>query len=786
MILFKKAVRSILSNKRAYLSCVVLITFSVFMFTAMGGAARSLSDAAKRYYSNNRFADVFAKVKSIDYAGVLNLEEIEGIDEVLPRLTYDARVLIPDNPKIITVRLISFDKDYEGTPLNAVNYNGDGLQNENDILVLQAFLDVHGLKPYDNLTMIIEGKEATFSIASGAISPEYVYAVSSLQELLPDKETFGIAYIDRIELEQLTSRVNEYNDLSFSLEKGYTFDDVKKNLEDELDEYGLLEIVKQKDQISANMLDTEINSVSAMSSSVPILFSGMAAIVLYLMLKRVIEQERTQIGTLKAFGYSNNTLLLHYIFYGLITSFVGGVLGIILGDLSIPALVNLYAEYFILPDVSNVVPLDLAVIGLGIALLSGIIGAFAGAKSILSLNPADSMKPPAPPPIKSDIIKKLPFLIKILSSRGNMAVRNIMRSKVRSIFIAAGIMISFGMVATISSMNELTDAMFFTKFKKIEIYDAKLSLSVPASTNDAIEQTLAIDGVYLAEGMNQVFAEMRLSNRKENAVILGLNENSSLYKIYDDLEKVYKKPLKNEIILNKTTADKLCAVKGDYIYVATPYNDDEIKLVVGGIVNQNMSAISFMEIDSLNQMLDLNDISNTVIVRTDRLDVLKDYVTDAKNVYKIEDTKSIVENFNQSMGSYSTVIQVLTLMSGIIAFAIIYNTSTISLSEKKREYATLRVLGLQVNEVCEILSFEYWTLLIVGAAVGFPFTRWLSYLINEMVSAQMDSITLPQTTSLSAYNTAILVCVAAVFFSNLSAKQNIKKFDMVEVLKERE
>jgi putative ABC transport system permease protein len=768
---------------------MLLIAAGIYMLVALGASARALSASAARYYKASRLADAFASVSALPAGALSSLTQIDGVDEVQARLTYDARIVALNAEKLIWLRLISYDKSYPGIPLNAPSVTGFELTGEYDVWIGQSFLDTHQLKTGDELTAIVEGRQIPLHIAGGANSPEYVYAVRDPSDMFPDQEAFGIAYVDIHALSLLLNRQNTFNDISFSFENGYTFDGLKQNLNTALAPYGLISLIARKDLFSYNMVNSEIKNDMAMSYSVPILFAGMASIVLYLMLKRIIEQERPQIGTLKTFGYTNFEILAHYIWYGLITGLLGAIVGILLGGVSVKPMLDLYTRYFTLPDMSTDIPPDLIFIALLVALGFGTLGAYAGARPALRLNPAEAMRPPTPPPVKGDIMKQLPFLQWILTSRGSMALRNILRAKARSAFIMAGVMFSFGMLAAMCPMTTMMGDIILSKYSKVEAYDVKLTLKSPQASAGARQEAMKLPGAAMAEPLREIPAEIRMSNRKKSVILMGLRQDTMLYRLYDDEKHSVSRVPEAGIILNQFTADDLGARRGDAVLISTPYNseeDEEISVTVKDIIHQNMTAAAYMDVNAVNAMLHLPDTADSVMIKTADLAGLKTAVNDAKNIRTIEDTYSAIANIKQAMGSYTSITWIIVALGSAIAFAIIYNSSAISLSEKKREYATLRVLGMQVGEVCEILNFEYWILFAAGCLLGIPFAAFLQNSINQMMAGYLDNFSMPTGIPLWGLGAAAGGCMAAVLLSNFSAKGKIRTLDMVEVLKERE
>jgi putative ABC transport system permease protein len=765
---------------------MVLVAIAVYMFTAIGAAADALAQGEKVYYREQRMADVFAKVSALPRAMASSLTQIPGVDEALLRLTYDGRVLMAGHEKTIWLRLISYDASYPGKPLNAPVVQGNPLSGAYDIWPSQGFLDIHGLKIGDSLTVAVKGREVDFNIAGGANAPDFAYAVRDATELYPDHEAFGVAFVGERTLNLLLDSRDMYNDLAFSLQNGWTFEDVKSPLQEALAPYGLMELVARKDQFSAAMLKMEINSIKSMSVAMPVLFALMAAVVLTLMMKRVIEQERTQIGTLKAFGYTNFEILSHYMLYGLVTGAVGGAVGLLLGAASVGALMDMYTQFFTLPGVSRSLAPGLAVQAMALAAGAGMLGAYGGARPALALAPAEAMRPPAPPPVKSDILKKLPFLWAVLSSRGGMGLRNISRAKLRSVFIVLGITFSFSMIAMMWPMMDLMSDMMSVKYTRIQTYDAKLTLRAPQDRGRAQRDALGLPGVFAAETLREIPAELRRGHLKAGTILYGLRPGQHLYRLYDETSRAVRPLPASGLVLTKSAAEDLNVVAGQTLWVTTPYNEDEIPLLVSGVVTQNMVPAAYMDAEALNAMLNLPDQAESLMVRTQDMEGLKAKLDTLDNVAGFEETKSAMLNFSQMMSSYESLLYVMALLGIVVAFAIIYNSSTISLSEKQREYATLRVLGMRVGEVGEIHGFEYWTLFILGSLLGIPFTKLLMVAMNEMVKNMLEAFEMPTDVKLSGLIAGFVGCTAAVLLSNLSTRGKLKKLDLVDVLKERE
>jgi len=541
---------------------------------------------------------------------------------------------------------------------------------------------------------------------------------------------------------------------------------------------------KRDDLFSYEMLQEEIRGGKSMSTTIPLTFVAMAAVVLYLMLRRIIEQERTQIGTLKAFGYSDFRVLVHYISHGLITGFMGALIGISISLLTISPYIQLYLDYYKMPIGTSVKDFSYYWIGGIWSIVGGMIGGYFGAHKLTKLKPAEAMRPKAPPPIKKDIRWMMAMLSPLLTSRGFMTVRNIVRSKVRSGFVIISIVFSYSMMVMIGMMTGLMDNMLFDQFKHVLKYDAEIVLSEMIPYEEGVQSAMAMDEIPYAEGILKVPVSLSNGYHISGTNLIGIKDGTRFYKIYDDQRRINLQLGKKEIILGSMLADKLKAKKGDFIYLESPYFDKEIKMYVADIASQNLGATAYINLKYLSNLLDQKEMINSILIESKDTTAVREALLSSEIVKKVEDKEKTQELYESLLGSFDFIIVILQVLAVTISFTVIYNTAVISLSERTREYATLRVLGMTVNEVKEIMSLEYWLLCITGIVLGIPFSYYLN---TSLVNAiDVETFSWPARIPTYAFLIGIVGCVVAVAFSNLTSVRTIKKLDLVEVLKERE
>jgi putative ABC transport system permease protein len=601
---------------------------------------------------------------------------------------------------------------------------------------------------------------------------------------MPSPAGFGVGYITADSMEALNNSPGVANDIVFKFADKYVFDDVKTAIEDALSPFGLKELIDKKDHLSYAFVDQEVKNIRSVASSLPMIFLLMAAVVLYLMMKRVIEQERTQIGVLKAFGYSGGQIVAHYLCYGAVTGIAGGIFGCVLGYYMSEFYFRIFMEFFYMPAISEGMRPYYFVIGMLMAVAGSLLGAFMGTFKIIRLNPAEALRPESPKPVKYDIVGSISLLKYIFTSHGSMALRSMARSPMRSGFVLIGVMFSFGLLTISGNFSGIIDKMMYSRFTYIQLYGVKIPLITPIFYDVAVESAYSIKSVTLAEGLLETHAELKHKHLKENSTLTGIAVDSALYKICDTNSLTTYSPPRDSIILSNIIANKLRAVAGDTILISSSFLDEDVPVVVSKVIEQNMGSGCYMEIGALSALLEIPKIATSVILNTDDLQYLKEFLKNGANISSIDDKDSTLKKLQDMMSTYTSMYYIMEIMAALIGFAIIYNTSAISLSERKREYTTLRVVGLTVEEVSGIMMLEYWVLGLIGMALGVPFVRYLNGAMNAMM--ETTSFTMPSTLPLGAYFTGVIGSSAAILIAGWSAKRKIRNFDMVEVLKERE
>jgi putative ABC transport system permease protein len=285
--------------------------------------------------------------------------------------------------------------------------------------------------------------------------------------------------------------------------------------------------------------------------------------------------------------------------------------------------------------------------------------------------------------------------------------------------------------------------------------------------------------------MMELAAEISHGHLKKSVSITALDQNAQLYKIYDNQLERHLAPPQYGVMISRTLADRLEAKSGDIVQVKTIYTGDETYDVpIVGVVNENLGLTAYMNLDDLCAMLGTPRTADTVVIRTDDMASIKSLLLEADNVLATGDIAASQKVYDDMLETYVSLIWFMQIAAMGVAFAIIVNTAQISLSERAREYSTLRVVGMYPREIGRIMAFEYRLLTAAGVVFGIPFTRMLKVSMAGVMSNEIFS--LPVKTPVQSFVIAAICCLITVEICNLMAVRNIARFDMVDVLKERE
>lgn len=781
--IIKKSIRSLIRNKGSYAACTLVLSLGIAVFISMFSILIQIREGILAYYEEAGFADVFVEVAAISENRLDKIKDLDGIQAAEGILTKTVRAEAGDSGELITVKLVGVNAEEE-KQINQYAYQGNALEQNSDIWLGKAFYEVYQLTAGHRITLQVNGQKKEFTIQGIVTGPEYITTIAE-DSLIPDERSYTIGYVNKDYLESLILMPGMVNEIGISLENGYEYDDISIMLEDFFDPYGIIKIYPQKDQISNYFIMDEIGQITTMGTVLPAVFLIVTFIMIYIMLKRLIEQERGKVGTFKAFGYTGRELACGYLLYGLIVGvlgFAGGVL------FSYPFGQQLYSNYqtmYSLPDPNFMVSGRVCAAALAVAVFVSLLSVMTGVGAVMKIRPAEAMRAAAPKVRHSRFRFRGRISRFLFNNSGIMALRSMLRNRMRSALIIVSVISAFTIINVVYAMGMACDDTVVKQPMLVERYQIKAGLQNAAGADAAVSEVMRIDGVTGAEGILVMPVQLVNQNQKESVAVYGLPGGSDYYKIRSTEDQYYQ-ATENGIILNTKQAQKLGVRVNDQIELRSPYLKEDISLIVIQVIEEAMGPGCYMELSSLSKLFYDETKVNTLLIRTrpNMVQQVQEEISGFPAVSSITNQARVLEVNRRMLNSLQVMIYIFIIMAALMGFGAIYNISKISLAEKSRELATMRILGYRIKETAAMNSFEQWMMLAVGILIGFIPTSLLKDYIASLFSN--DYYTLSVVISVQSTAVAVLCCMLAVILSNQAAKKVISRYQLAAVLRERE
>ncbi len=772
------------------------LTIALVVASGIGGfltslsAVDSLALARDRFYAEGRFADVFAAVKSAPDSACGALRELPGVADAQCTLDYMVRMALPGLADPIIGELVGLDLR-RGQRMNIVSVKAGrmpdpaagerGAGGGIEVLVSEGFAQARRLRPGARLSALINGKQRELLVVGIALSPEYIFA--GLWGM-PDTRGYGVFWVERDALAAAFDMQGAFNKAALKLAPGASSQAVVAGAGALLERYGAREAHGREQQLSHTMLDNEIEQQRVLGSVLPVIFLGVAAFLLNVVVARMVSTQREQIAALKALGYRNWQIGAHYLKFVLLIVVLGMALGILLGKRLGAGLTGLYAELFHFPQFDHALTPALLAAGIGITLLTAMAGTVNAIAATVRLPPAEAMRPPAPGLYRRTLLERLG--IERIGPALRMIFRNIERRPFRTALSMAGVAAA---VAIVIMGNFFRDAID-------QIVDAQFTLGLRGEVTvwalEPLRDTARLElqrlpGVTAVESTRFVTVTFVNGHRRERGMIRGYAARPELYRIIDVALRATLLEGRG-LVLTDRLAAKLGLQVGDTVRAEVMEGRRRtLQLRVGGVVREMMGLNAYMDRRALNDALGEGDLSGGFVMGLERgfetrvLEQTKALPRVAGAFSKATMLRNMEDISARNVRIMSTI---LTAFACVIAVGVVYNNARIALSERRWELASLRVLGFTRAEVSALLLGELALVIGVALPLGMLLGRVLVVLITQLLSS--DQFYFPTVISPATYAFAALTVLAAGAASALVVRRNIDRLDMVEALKTRE
>ncbi|HYE81997.1 MAG TPA: FtsX-like permease family protein [Clostridia bacterium] len=790
-IFLKKFYRDLGESKGQFISVLAVVIIGVMFYTGLNSALEGLSGAGNRYFTEYRLADIWSSVYRAPEGVVKRIEDVSGVKMVTGRVVQDVRISMEDRNAM--VRLISLPdnkkKIVNDIQLKSGSYFSDDAGNQ--CIVSDDFFRANNLTMGQIIEPIINGDRVKLKVIGTAKSPEYTYEIREANELIPNPEKFGVVYVKKSYLQAILDFKGSVNDISVLLNQDGDVKKVKEEMKKVLRQYGLTSTVEKKDQLSYSMFSSDVKSLKSLAAIFPMLFFIASAVIIYITMTRMIENQRTLMGVLKALGYSNLNIMLHYQTYPILVGVLGSIAGSLMGVFVVgEALLNLFNTIYNLPTVETTAHLELILPAAVLALLFCVVAGYNACRKELRLVPAESMRPKPPASVRKMLLENLRLLWQNINFSWKIILRNLFRYKRRSAMASMGIIFSMMLLLVALAFQNSMDNLMDMQFNEIQKFDIKVIFSKIMDI-DELGYIRSMDHIGSVEPILESGMEITSGWRKKDIGIIALDRESELYGVSDVEGYPVEIPLEG-ILLPARLMDTLGLQVGDKVYLRSFYpgkNEDRDKkaVTVKGITSQYIGQSAICSTDYLNYLLREGMVTNAAYIRLEDLKYEKEVIESLKdilNVSTIQSKSEVVANTKKTLKSMSGIIVTMVLGAGILAFAVIYNITNINIFERRREIATLSVLGFTTRELRSLVFNENFFLSTFGILVGIPPGRYLADIVITMQAN--DNLMLPAVLKPSSYFIAVVLIGIFTLLANLLLVKKIQDINMVESLKSAE
>ena len=538
----------------------------------------------------------------------------------------------------------------------------------------------------------------------------------------------------------------------------------------------------------------DTDRVANLAEVFPVVFFLVAALISLTSMSRMVEEQRVQIGTLKALGYSKRQIVSKYLIYASLATLIGGIIGLFIGFNWLPKIIaDMYGMVYTLPSVILEFNIQIAFIGMLFAVLCTVGATLYTCIKELKHNPATLMRPKAPKPGKRVILEKIPFIWKHLNFTAKVTARNIFRYKKRFLMTIIGVCGCTALIVSGFGLRDAISNMIPKQFGEIDKYNINITLKEKKYGNELeelesnIQQNEEIESTL---GANIQSVKIIKDDNNQNIQLIvpsNVNELEEFISLRDRKNQENKYVLNTTgVIVSEKLADLLSIKEGDTILLE---NADGIRkeVNVSKITENYIMHYIYMSPDLYNETFNTRIESNVILAKTNEIKEVDEeklgeiLLEDSANISGVSFTSASEDMFKTVMDNMDMVVWILIVAAGLLALVVLYNLLNANISERIRELATIKVLGFYDREVYSYIARETIILTIIGILVGLVGGYFLTMYILK--TCELDITMFDPNVKLLSYVFGIVITVFFAIIVNVVTYFSLKKIDMIESLK---
>ena len=782
----RKLLRDLWTHKGQAIAIAAVIGAGLAMFVAYLSTFASLERSQALYYERYRFADVFAQLKRAPLSLGADIAAIPGVLAVEARVVADVTLDVPGLDEPALARLSSIPVParpmLNGLFLRSGRLPEPGRPDE--VVASELFTSANHLTPGHAVSAVINGRRRALRIVGIALSPEYVVTVRP-GEVIPDNRRYGVLWMDRRALATAFDMEGGFNDVALKLAPGTEPAAVIEALDRLLEPYGGFGAIPRALQMSHWTIANELAQLRGFGFAIPVVFLGIAAFLLNTVLTRIVSVQREQIAALKALGYANREIGWHFAKWSLVIGAAGSLIGLASGAWMGEAMTGLYNLNFKFPVLEYRMAAPVVVSAFAVSLVAALSGALGAVRRAVALPPAEAIRPEAPGRYRPSILERA-GIGRLFGPPGRMVVRNIERQPVRTLTSIIGIAFASSMLVLGMFFLDSIAEVLRVQYTVVQRQDLTVTFVEPRSPG-AFYDLQRLDGVLAVEPSRVLAVRLRAGHRSRQIGLTGVIPDPRLQRVVDTSEVPVPLP-PSGLVLSRSLAEILGVGAGGFVDVDVLEGSRPRHTVqVAGLVDEYLGVSAYMDLTAVHALMREAGVLSGAYLLVDRGREAALYarLKTIPAIASVTRKRAALESFQKQMDETMGVLVAFNILfASTIAFGVVYNAARISLSERSRELASLRVLGFTRAEISSILLGELALLTLVGTPLGLVMGAGFATII--MAWMQTELYRFPVVIGSGTYALAAIVTLGAAAISGLMVRRRLDHLDLVQVLKSRE
>lgn len=768
------------------ITIALVVACGVASYVTMRAAYDSIVVARERHYTSERFADVFAHIERAPEAVAARLEELDGVARVQTRVVEDVLLPMPDMVEPAVGRVVSVPA-YGQPAVNALHLREGRMPEsgrDDEVVLLSSFAEAHGLHPGDRVPAVLNGTLRELRVVGLAMSPEFVFAVAGAS-FIQDARRFGVLWMTRDAVAAAFRMEGSFDDVVIMLQPGASPERTTADVRRVLEPYGVLYSVGRDRQISNRIVENELGQLGTYAVIAPAIFLGVAAFLVNVVLARTLHLQRGQIAMLKAIGYRNREIGVHYTELVGVFVLAGAALGVAVGGYLAGGMVGLYRPFFRFPDLELRLDPSVVAAGVLISVVTGMAGALSAVARAVRIPPAEAMRPESPTAYRRPFFERL-GVHRLLGVSARMVIREMSRRPLRAVLSCVGIGFSTAVIVVAYFLNDSLDTLTSIVFDTAQREDVEVTFRDPVSP-DVVRESMALPGVLEVQPRRFVAVRASFEQRERDVGLIAVPRVAAPLRSVPTWPPMRFEPPEAGVVLSAKLAEILDVRTGEEIQLELLEGDRrKVDVIVSGTLPDVFGLGIYASPEVVRRIVREEGSITSVLMTVDRSqeEALVERLTTMRNVASIDRRSDAYANFLDQTRYMTVTMMILTVFGAIIAFGVIYNQARIALSMRSRDLASLRVLGFLRSEISAVLLGELAVYVAVGIPLGFVFGRRLVDLMMATVDA--EGYRMPDFVSARTYAFAAIATILAALASALVVRRKLDRLDLIGVLKTRE